>query len=401
MSGASIEWMGRLAAWRSGGSAGPLRVTLFPTNRCNLRCSICWQRWADVDRTEMSDERLMRLVDECAELGVREWLIIGGGEPMVRGQIVMKMISRIRELGMNGGLHTNGTIFDQAHFEELIRVGWQRVTVSLDGPNEEINDSIRSKGSFAKATENIRKLGELKRQRNALLPGISLYVTLTKLTCDKVEDIIELSHALGCDHELSLSDLIVQGERCEELALTKDDWKTLRASARRAEILANRYGMSTNLACYAEDSGQPASSGLRPVQWAHGDPANAICYEPWLSLSILPDGKCGPCCAFYDPGADSLANLSLQEVWRGKYLEEVRRQLREKHPPDYCSRCPSNNMALANWQRQVYHEHEFWRRLTGARRFAYLARKGVQSIRKHGVLTSVKRGAEWVRLHRH
>ena len=40
--------MGRLDAWRNGGSAGPLRVTLFPTNRCNLRCSICWQRWADV-----------------------------------------------------------------------------------------------------------------------------------------------------------------------------------------------------------------------------------------------------------------------------------------------------------------------------------------------------------------
>jgi len=393
--------MGRLDAWRTGGSAGPLRVTLFPTNRCNLHCSICWQRWADVDRSEMSDERLMRLVDECAEMGVREWLIIGGGEPMVRAGVVMNMISRICERGMNGGLHTNGTMFSQEQFEELIRVGWQRVTVSLDGPNEEINDSIRSKGSFAKATENIRKLVELKRRRNALLPGVSLYVTLTKLTCDKVEDIIELSHSLGCDHELSLSDLIVQGERCEELALTDEDWKTLRASARRAEVLANRYGMATNIPCYTAEPGQAASCGLRRVEWAHGDPGGAICYEPWLSLSILPDGKCGPCCAFYDPDADSLANLSLQEVWRGKYLEAVRRQLREKCPPDYCSRCPSNNMALANWQRQVFHEHEFWRRLNGARRFAYLAKKGLQSIRAHGVRTAVKRGTEWVKLHWH
>ena len=396
-----MEWMGRLDAWRNGRSAGPLRVTLFPTNRCNLRCSICWQRWADVDRTEMSDERLMRLVDECAGMGVREWLIIGGGEPMVRGQVVMKMISRIREHGMNGGLHTNGTFFDQAHFEEFIRVGWRRVTVSLDGPTDAINDSIRSKGSFAKATENIRKLAELKRLRNASLPGISLYVTLTKLTCDKVEDIVELTHALDCDHELSLSDLIVQGERCEELALTGDDWKTLRESACRAEVLANQYQMETNLSCYTSNAGQPAPCRLRPVQWAHGDAAAAICYEPWLSLSILPDGKCGPCCAFYDAAADSLANLSLQEVWRGKYLEEVRRQLREKHPPDYCARCPSNNLAMTNRFRQAYHEHEFWRRLTGVHRFAYLAKKGLQSVRTYGIRTAVKRGTEWMKLHLH
>lgn len=395
-------WMKRLDAWRQGQSAGPIRVTLFPTNRCNLHCSICWQRWAAVDNDEMSDERLIRLVDECADLGAKEWLIIGGGEPMVRANVVMNMIERIRKRGMNGALHTNGTIFSQNQLQKLIEVGWERVLVSLDGPNEEINDDIRSKGSFFKATENVKKLVQLKKERKSVFPGVSFYVTITKLTCDKLEDFVELSHALECDQDLSLSDLIVQGERCEELALTENDRRTLADSARRAKALADSYGINSNLESYASaGNGSSPAGPAGKITWPEGDIAGSICYEPWLSLSILPDGKCGPCCAFYDANADSLADKSLQEVWHGKYLEEVRRQLRQNTPPEYCARCPSNNMALANWQRQVYYEQECWSRQHGARRLVFLAGKGVRSVRKHGVLNAVKRGADWLRLHRH
>src|SRR5690606_8157550 len=132
-------------------------ITLFPTNKCNLPCEHCWLRWGEYDRTyasEMPDERLLELVDEAAELGVRDWTLVGGGDPMVRGKTVIAMCRRIREHGMDGMLHTNGTLFRPGQLEELVEMDWDRVAISLDGPTAELNNTIRGYG-FEKAVANM------------------------------------------------------------------------------------------------------------------------------------------------------------------------------------------------------------------------------------------------------
>src|SRR6516162_5618354 len=194
------EQLRRLLRWDSGErpGPGPTKITVFPTNICNLDCVHCWQRWGDYDktyRTEVPDERLLRLVDEAAEMGVRVWYFVGGGEPMGRGKLVMQMCRKIREYGMNGTLHTNGTLFRRGMLENLVDMQWSEVNVSLDGPNAEINDRIRT-GGFTKATEAVRRLSALKRTQNVRLPEIRLVVTVTNLTFDKITDFVDLAHDL-------------------------------------------------------------------------------------------------------------------------------------------------------------------------------------------------------------
>ena len=124
----------------------PWYITIFPTNRCNLRCGICWQRRFDHLHDDIPDERLLRLVDECAALDVRGWCIAGGGEPMTRPDVVLAMCERIRGHGMDGTLVTNGVAFKTSYFERLADCRWSDIAVSLDGPTEDINDAIRSNG---------------------------------------------------------------------------------------------------------------------------------------------------------------------------------------------------------------------------------------------------------------
>lgn len=54
----------RLLRWEQGDTPGPWYAAIYPTNRCNLRCSICWQRRFDsLDYSdEVPDERRLALV---------------------------------------------------------------------------------------------------------------------------------------------------------------------------------------------------------------------------------------------------------------------------------------------------------------------------------------------------
>lgn len=87
------ERIERLRKW-SENKVGPFIVEIWPTNRCNLKCIMCGT-WANRRRleekeikynpkeemkSEVSEKRLIKLVEEANDLDAREFLITGGGE---------------------------------------------------------------------------------------------------------------------------------------------------------------------------------------------------------------------------------------------------------------------------------------------------------------------------------
>lgn len=400
--------MNRLLHWQKGESRGPLRLTVFPTNICNIECKHCWQRWDETyDKTyksELSDERLLALVDEAHAIGVKEWYFVGGGDAMARGKLVMEMCKKIRALGMNGGIHTNGTLFKTGMLETLIDINWKLLWVSLDGPNEEINDFIRSRG-FKKATDNLKRLAALKKERNAAYPNSGIYCTLTNLTYDKIVDFVELAHECGCDEGVNISGLIVEGEESGQFELTLEQKKSLPKHIEAGIRRADELGIKTNFRSYLDEElildGMDMHRNFKFGQAP--DIAGAMCYEPWSSASLLPDGRLGPCCAFYDENIDSIKENSFEDVWNGKYMSEVREGMISGNPPDYCKRCPSNMYIVKERHREAFSkiliEHDEFGGLNAPQKVARLASKGVSSLRRNGIIKSVLRGLEWTRIH--
>ena len=391
----------RLYRWLEGETPGPCLVTIFPTNRCNMRCTICWQRWSEFTYDEVPDERWLRLIDEGAEMRVWDWIIVGGGEPMVRADLVMQLCDRICRHGMDGALHTNGTLFTRDHIEHLIDIGLRRVVVSLDGPNAEINDRIRTKGSFQKATENLRLFKELKRKRRARLPETSLLTTLTNLNYDKLDQMVDLARELGCEEGVTLSNLIVQEEVCASFDLSEEQRAEFPMHLRRAMRRGRWKRVLTNFRRFLPEN-QATLSRMEVAEDASvslGRIAQSRCFEPWLSTSITSDGKVGPCCAFWAEDADNIRNMSLREVWLGPYMEKVRRQLVIDDLPEYCLRCPYTivvrNEALRArllWrQRQLELRNQS--RLQAAND---LAARTVGSLRRDGLVRTVRRAGEWL-----
>ena len=239
----------RLRQWKAGRKPGPWRVYVFPTYRCNLRCMICarnWQKDPLANAEELSDDRWLRLVDEGADLGVREWFIGGGGEPLLRGDLVMAMCARIRERGMNGVLQTNGTQFTPAQLEQLVDMAWDAVHISLDGPTAEINDAIRFKGAFDKATAALRSLAAIKKERAVRYPRVCVTMVKTAANCAELDNMIALCAEMGVER-LQVNDLILYGDAMSGVAPTEEQEAAFREAVAPARVRAQELGIETNL----------------------------------------------------------------------------------------------------------------------------------------------------------
>jgi len=393
----------RLLRWQAGQTPGPWEIVVFPTNRCNLRCRMCWQRWAEKEfgkvdyASEVDDERLLRLVDEGAEMGVREWTMVGGGEPMVRSDLVMEMCRRIRQKGMNGAIQTNGTLFKHEQLEELVDLEWDRILVSIDGPNAEINNAIRGPNSFERATSNLRFLADVKKKQGRKKPNVSIITVVTNLVHDKLDQMILLAHELDCVG-VGVSDLLVQGDMCAELALDERQRAELNAHLPRAMEAARQHGIHENFGA-TYDAADQVLSQHEPVEGG-GELANALCYEPWLTLAVLAEeGKAGPCCVFWEQKVDTIKDNTLEEVWLGPYMQDVRQKIKtRRNIPDYCKNCCSNipmrTLELRDSLLQLqWMQDQNVGRMAMARR---MAGKLIVNLRNRGLRQSIKRGREWL-----
>jgi MoaA/NifB/PqqE/SkfB family radical SAM enzyme len=68
---------------------------------------------------------------------------------------------------------------------------------------------------------------------------------------------------------------------------------------------------------------------------------NYPCYRPWLTFTVLWDGRVSLCCADFD-GKTILGDLnthSIAEIWNAQPYRDVRRQHLESGGPDICRAC--------------------------------------------------------------
>lgn len=120
------------------------------TLQCNLRCIHCGSSAGGARPDELSAEEALKL---CAELKSAGCLGVAlmGGEPFLRKDF-WAVASRIKELGMELSVITNGTVFPDNVFERLKALAPRAVAVSVDAATPELHDKIRGvAGAYEKS----------------------------------------------------------------------------------------------------------------------------------------------------------------------------------------------------------------------------------------------------------
>lgn len=384
----------RLVQWRNGETPGPWTISFYPTYRCNIECRICWKRQFEEPLTakeELPSERLLEMVDEAAEMGVREWIIGGGGELMLRSNAVIAMLEKIRSRHMNGMIQTNGTRWTEEHLQALVDMQWHSVTVSLDGPTREINDAVRIEENFDRSIETIRRLQEIKRERNSQFPLINLTTVVTNANFRHLEGMVDLSEELGLTPgTVSAVDLIVYGDHDRKYLLNAEERVELIERLEKVIDYADGKGVAHEYRNYLAAAREVGS--VKAIDLFGGADTRVsektMCFEPFLHMVIMPQGLTGPCCTFEDDTADNVWSSPMQEVWLGSYMTKVRGQLLEGKPPGYCTECIIT---------RIQENRNIQTRSRPVTVIQFLNKAG-SSLKRHGLRASIRRGQEWRRV---
>ena len=351
------ETLKRIAGWIEGNPQPPIRIDLEPTLSCNLKCKFCWQRSEErLNQCNYSnpliEKRILEIVDEAAELGVLEWQIAGGWEPMVNPKFGLKLMKRIKKYGMFGCLTTNGTLFNEISIKELIEINWNQILFSLEGPNAEIHDYLTGiKGSFDRSVKAMSLFKKYKEELGKEKPLYSFHTVLTNRNYTYLNEMVEWGHKLGtCG--LSFEPINVWSNEGAKLKLNDKQTKEFQSLIPEALKLSKKLNVHTNLKSLQEtkmiDKKNMNEIILNDTQKTKENESkkyplfNVPCFNPWINLEIRISGHVVPCrlCDTHQY-ASKIHNKSLKDIWYGSYFQRIRNQIIENKLPRYCKTCAS------------------------------------------------------------
>lgn len=350
----------RLKEWADGRKPGPYQIEIHPTNRCNHDCIMCGTmihyrrieqsnpefRREMCSQWELPDKRMLELVDEAAEIGAKKWLITGGGEPMMRKELVLEMVKRIKKQGMFGNMNTNGTLFSEKDVEQFVKSGWDMLMFSIDSHNPETHDFIRGmNGSFRLANRTLNLFQFLKKKLGSERPLIVFNSVLTSRNYNQLDKLVEYAHNVGCS-DITFIPLIGFPDIKSDLKLNEKELAEFESHKKRVSSVADRYGIHTNIeSIKAEEI--PDTAQMENIirekstnkESRNSNPfLSAPCFEPFLNIVIRMTGSVGPCCMVENKKLD-VREQKLHEIWHSDYFRKLRENTLSGRIHADCSRC--------------------------------------------------------------
>lgn len=294
------------------------------TNLCNLRCKHCYQD--DFSKKYDLDWSGLERISENTLAVLRDWnrtasIHLTGGEPLLRPELFM-LLNHLDQKAIveELGIITNGLLLGQEMVERLSVVSkLKKIKISLDGANQETNDSIRQKGTFKKVIKN---LPIIKKEEDF---EIIFMFTVMKRNFKALPSFLKLSQDLGVDGFI-IERFVPWGkgrERMDEV-LNKEEWREL------IETLLDLFLINEKNALLPYQAFQVNFNGEEP------ELLGAPCVIGRDGLCIMPEGNVFPCRRF-PISIGNLLNGSLKQIWeRSSLLDQLRKKENLK---GQCGKC--------------------------------------------------------------
>ena len=300
------------------------------TERCNLRCTHCYQSGAM--SAELSLDEITSVIDEVDEM-IAGWsesyamdfspsFNVTGGEPFLRSDL-FDILSALRSREFSIYLLTNGTLVTEEKAARLAELEIKGVQVSIEGP-EEVHDAIRGSGSFMRSVAGIQML-----LRQGLV--VTLNATLSEVNADRFTDIISLASSLGAQR-LGFSRLVPSGRGRDLIHRSLSSDMVRHLYERIFSLQPVGLEIVTGDPVASQMSCTPDSSnGLSDIP-------SGGCAAGISGLTLLSDGTITPCRRMPVP-LGNVRTDSLREVWAtSEVLEMLRDRSRYKGRCGACSR---------------------------------------------------------------
>ena len=135
---------------RNGKRVAPIYIRIKPTNLCNQNCYYCHYKnpYLTLDQyvpaDEIKREKMLEIVRDMKDIGVKAVTFSGGGEPLLYPYIEETM-EAVLDAGIDLSIITNGTLLTGRKAELLSQAKWVRI--SLESGCAETYSKIRDRKS--------------------------------------------------------------------------------------------------------------------------------------------------------------------------------------------------------------------------------------------------------------
>jgi tungsten cofactor oxidoreducase radical SAM maturase len=172
------------------------KLYIEPTTGCNLNCRTCIRNVWEDPKALMSMTTFERLVESLNGLpNLNRVVFTGFGEPLTHPHI-LEMIQAVRERGLAVTVGSNGLLMDAEMARELVRLGVDRLVISVDGAKPETYAGVRG-AMLSKVLGNIRTLNEIKRQLGSVYPALGIEFVALKANVAELAELTGLASRLG------------------------------------------------------------------------------------------------------------------------------------------------------------------------------------------------------------
>ena len=280
---------------------GPLPeiLQIEATNICNARCVFCPRERMERKQGVMEMALYRKIVDEAAALGIPNVRLHNYGESFIDREIVEK-IRHAKSRGIPRlGLISNGSLITEALARSIVEAGLDEINISVDAAGKETFERTRIGLSYDRVIENIERLLRVRGELGAARPKLIL------------------SFVRQEDSQAERA-FIEKWSRTADKVLVTDlhNW---------AGTLHDRSG----------------------VQFP--------CYRPWLTFTVLWDGRVALCCADFDAKVvvGDLRTSAIADVWNSDAFRAVRRAHLDHGGPDICHGCDLPKKDSPLWIRKL------------------------------------------------
>ncbi len=201
-----------------------LTALVDTTNRCNLRCRMCW--FSHASHAGRAPHYMTRETFEAVARQVfpfaRTVYLSAATEPLMHPGFpaLLEIAGRypIEDLKFL----TNGQLLTGEIGEACVRHGVGEIHVSIDGATAETYEWIRRGSRFDRLLGNLETLAEIKRRIGSLRPLVQFNVTLMRRNIAELAELVRLAHRLGVRRIACRHLVVFEGLGMEEESLARD-----------------------------------------------------------------------------------------------------------------------------------------------------------------------------------
>ena len=303
----------------------PSYIEIEVTTRCNMKCTMCEHTYWNEPAKDMSFEEFRGIVDQFPRL---KWIGLTGIGQNFLNKDFLRILEYVKAKAVYVELYNTFYFVDKKISEALIRMGIDRILVSLDGATKGTYERIRIGSNFEQVIKNIKHFIWLKEKMDAPFPQLDFHYIVTKANVHEIPQYIELIHSLGSkDSKIQFTIMLHEFDEIKDLFIEIPE-----EIIQRAERKAKDLGIQLIWNADVPKAKPPLSQ----------------CTE-WIMPFIFVTGHVIPCCAGNEANRrafqkkTSLGNVfekPFKKIWYGEKYRKFRHMIRRGAVPVQCENCP-------------------------------------------------------------